>query len=650
MLRDVMRLARSPIRLTTALTAGALIACALVVAADARLAAPPSGTIAFVSDRAPNRAGEIYSIDVTGRRRRALTRAPLTADYAVTPSHDASKVAFVSNRDGTWAVWVMASRGGRPHRIGRLRGDPGSPTISWDRRNRRLAYDAGFYESVRPDVWVAPVDGGTPRRIGRGWHAQWSPTTDRIAFERYGGKGAAARAVVATPSGRVLWSRRGYAPQWSRDGRRLAFQTFGGAVALATARGRVVKRIGRQIEAYAWLPDSKHLVLVGRRTWVVTSTGRIVHTLPLDADPVVWSDDGERFAYRARTGIFVARIGGKPRRVARSGSLLMDWSADGRLIAAVAAGSHGPVITVVRTDGTGTVRIATEPPGSSIRAVYWAGNSRLIYESHGPYRGDLYLRMPGGVERRLTRGVARYDSPDWSPDRTRLVASRTDVECERDCPSGIAVIDALTGRAVRIAGPDAGGDRTFSETPRWSPDGRLIAFVRTGPPGDSLRVISADGEGERVLVQPTGDSSNARWPSWAPDGESIAFIGEGLTVVAADGTGARRIADAPDGAFGTAWSPDRRQIAWREGTAIKVVAADGGEPTVLRNAALNCALGTPSFSGSVAWSDSQRLLFAGCSHGPTALTNLDLWSVRSDGTRLTRLTRSLAWDRDPAVR
>src|ERR671925_49747 len=192
MLRDVMRLARSPIRMTTALTAGALIACALVVAADARLAAPPSGTI-----------------------------------------------AFVSNRDGTWAVWVMASRGGRPHRIGRLRGDPGSPTISWDRRNRRLAYDAGFYESVRPDVWVAPVDGGTPRRIGRGWHAQWSPTTDRIAFERYGGKGAAARAVVATPTGRVLWSRRGYAPQWSRDGRRLAFQTFGGAVALATARGRV---------------------------------------------------------------------------------------------------------------------------------------------------------------------------------------------------------------------------------------------------------------------------------------------------------------------------------------------------------------------------------------------------------------------------
>ena len=126
--------------------------------------------------------------------------------------------------------------------------------------------------------------------------------------------------AVADQTGRVLWSRPGYAPQWSPDGRRLAFETPKGAVALATPSGRVIRRLGRQIDGHAWLPDGRHLALVGRRIWVVTTTGRIVFTSPADADAVVWSRDGRRIAYRARAGIFVARLGGRPRRVSRAGS------------------------------------------------------------------------------------------------------------------------------------------------------------------------------------------------------------------------------------------------------------------------------------------------------------------------------------------
>ncbi|MBA2361177.1 MAG: PD40 domain-containing protein [Actinobacteria bacterium] len=43
-------------------------------------------------------------------------------------------------------------------------------------------------------------------------------------------------------------------------------------------------------------------------------------------------------------------------------------------------------------------------------------------------------------------------------------------------------MDASNGRATRITTQPQGDDREFAEAPAWSPDGRRVAFVRTGPP------------------------------------------------------------------------------------------------------------------------------------------------------------------------
>ena len=50
--------------------------------------------------------------------------------------------------------------------------------------------------------------------------------------------------------------------------------------------------------------------------------------------------------------------------------------------------------------------------------------------------------------------------------------------------------------------------------PRWSPDGRSIAYLKAG----YLWVMRADGSGQRRL-----SSRAAAGPSWSPDGKSIAF-------------------------------------------------------------------------------------------------------------------------------
>jgi Tol biopolymer transport system component len=68
-----------------------------------------------------------------------------------------------------------------------------------------------------------------------------------------------------------------------------------------------------------------------------------------------------------------------------------------------------------------------------------------------------------------------------------------------------------------------------------SPDGRKIAFVRTGGPSNSdLVVANVDGTGERVVASLDGDEwLSEEGPAWSPDGKKMA-IGAGATVDGVD--------------------------------------------------------------------------------------------------------------------
>ena len=115
--------------------------------------------------------------------------------------------------------------------------------------------------------------------------------------------------------------------------------------------------------------------------------------------------------------------------------------------------------------------------------------------------------------------LARVGDPSISPDGRRAVVpvTRFDIAADRGL-TDLYVIPTDGGPAQRLTSARAGDTE-----PRWSPDGRWIAFVsrRDDDRADQLYVISPDGgEARRLTSVPTG----VRSPRWFPDSQRLAFV------------------------------------------------------------------------------------------------------------------------------
>jgi dipeptidyl aminopeptidase/acylaminoacyl peptidase len=109
--------------------------------------------------------------------------------------------------------------------------------------------------------------------------------------------------------------------------------------------------------------------------------------------------------------------------------------------------------------------------------------------------------------------------PRIAPDGSRIAFTRVSVDTVTDNYRTSLWIIAADGTGPQAPRALTSGPRDTQ--PRWSPDGRAIAFVRgtEGKPGQ-LFVLSMEG-GE--AVQLTRLAGGAATPAWSPDSRSIAF-------------------------------------------------------------------------------------------------------------------------------
>jgi len=111
-------------------------------------------------------------------------------------------------------------------------------------------------------------------------------------------------------------------------------------------------------------------------------------------------------------------------------------------------------------------------------------------------------------------------------------------------------------------------------TPRWSPDGKLIAFSTPTGRGTQLYAVSSEGGGPMLL--PANDKRPAD-PSWSPDGKSMLYsVGCGFSgrfheVWILDLTTQKtsKVAGS-DGLWSARWSPDGKYLAALGGNPSKL--------------------------------------------------------------------------------
>ena len=213
------------------------------------------------------------------------------------------------------------------------------------------------------------------------------------------------------------------------------------------------------------------------------------------------------------------------------------WAPDGkRVLFNSFRGESRTSIYIMNADGTGVTRI-TNPPATSgdIRPV--AFGKRVAFMRHDGATATVYRVNLDGSD--LTP-IAPGQQPASSPGGAKLAFVDD---------GDILEYDAATGLIRNLTNTPA-----VSEfDPSYSPNGKQIAFASQQSTGNVLNTISvmlADGTAVTRLIWSATDGYGL--PKWSPDGKRIAFsltpsgtFSSDIHVMSVNGTGITNITNSP---------------------------------------------------------------------------------------------------------
>jgi Tol biopolymer transport system component/serine/threonine protein kinase len=387
-------------------------------------------------------------------------------------------------------------------------------------------------------------------------------------------------------------------PAFSPDGERVAFRSErdGGGIFIMGATGESVNRLTDFGDNPAWSPDGSEIACATRpgddpggragvsQLWRIhVATGEKRKVSEGDAVQPSWSPQGERIAYWAlpkggsQRDIWTIPVGpaggGSP--VAVTADAAVDWnpvwSPDGRwLYFGSDRGGSMNLWRVQLEETSGNVLGPPEPltaGGAGFRGPMSlsADGRRIVYTERMDtsnierIRFDREKEIATGPPEPVTRGSLQVLVIDLSPDGEWLTFSSSGKQ-------GDLYVIRTDGSARRQLTDEPAMDRG----PRWSPDGKSIAFYSARGGKYDVWVVGADGTGLRQLTHTTSSSSGVI-PAWSPDGSRLSFYDNasmasyivdpsmGQTSAVPDVIPGRNGVSAGFHAF--AWSPDGRRIA-----------------------------------------------------------------------------------------
>jgi len=386
-------------------------------------------------------------------------------------------------------------------------GDEGYPALSADGSQVAFAWNGEHRDNT--DVYIKRLDSPMPFRLttdpAEDLAPSWSPDGNRLAFVRLIDGQASIyvtppvpeserRLVDYTPSGGgfPFYGLRAFSTAWSADGQWILVATRSSD--------------GSAIRAFPVAGGEPRTVLSQ-----TTTQGSLSYP--------VNSPDGKLLAYgmcASRCDVYVMNLGpllvpvGEPRRLTHQSARLIQgiaWSGDGESLI-YGAWQGGTNLWRVTTNGAEPERLELGNP--AVRPTFSASRNRLVYARWGTDT-DLWTFRPGSGPIPTASSSLVDVAPHLGPDDRIVFASE---RSGRGMQLWTANVDGTNLKALTES-----SDR-WHGTPRWSPDGRWIAYDARDTDGvNGIYVIEATGGTPQRLTK----RQHGSLPSWSRDGQWIYF-------------------------------------------------------------------------------------------------------------------------------
>jgi eukaryotic-like serine/threonine-protein kinase len=459
----------------------------------------------------------------TSTQPEALKSKSVSWEIATTWVSDTKFIANAMVPGDPPSIWIVSAMAVAPRK---LRDDAYAWSVSWD--GSMIAFTTNRGSPGFREIWVMASDGQLPRKIGEAdsnhsfFRAEWSPDGRRVAYLNFGTSdwdienrdldGGAAVTMLSDarlrdflwlPDGRVLYSfaepppNDGSCNYWEARADTRTGKAFTTLKRLTAWAGFCMNWMSATVDGKrlaflrSYYQDSVDLAEVDSGGRHISAVRRL--TVGEDhAYPTGWTAD-------SRAVIFAALRDGKVRVLKQA---LEADAAD-----------------LIET-GTGNVREPQVSPDGS-----W-----ILYRTNPTERGlapasqVMRVSMTGGPPEPVF--AARISSECCNLSCSRAPAAICAVS-ERDADGKQLVFtafDPVKGRGRVLTKVDI--DPSAGSTYNWnlSPDGTRVALVK--PPGDRIHVLRSDGSASREIA--LRGWNNITSAVWGSDGKGL-FVGADIT-------------------------------------------------------------------------------------------------------------------------